>query len=180
MVPIIMKKRALKHVKQQVSALLQGEDLPEGAQAREGAEVLYEVPAVSRGEMTCPVCRQVFKTHHQVTIHMGIHRGEKFPCHKCGKVLATRSTWTEHTKACVQGNQVACPVCGQEYASALIMHQHHHAKHGADAAVPREGMSVHSVGRHIRLKRSGRSTNHIVRTTLTGKVLIIVGLLDVY
>ena len=40
----------------------------------------------------------------------------------------------EHTKACVQGNWVACPVCRQEYASALVMCQHHHAKHGADAA----------------------------------------------
>ena len=85
----------------------------------------------------------------------------------------------EHTKACVQGNQVACPVCGQEYASALIMHQHHCAKHGVDAAVP-QGMSVYSVGRHIKLKRPGRSTNHTVWTTLTGKVLIIVGLLDVH
>ena len=62
---VVMKKRALKHVKQQVLALLHGEDLPEGAQAREVAEVLYEVLAVSRGETTCPVCRQVFKTHHR-------------------------------------------------------------------------------------------------------------------
>ena len=31
---IVVKKRALKWVKQQVSALLHGEDLPEGAQAR--------------------------------------------------------------------------------------------------------------------------------------------------
>ena len=89
---VIMKKRALKHVKQQVSALLHGEDLPGGAQAREVAEVPYKVPAVPRGETTCPVCRQVFKSHHRVIIHMGIHRGEKFPCSKCGKVLATRRT----------------------------------------------------------------------------------------
>ena len=33
-------------MKQQVSALLRGEDLPEGAQAREIAEVPYEVPVV--------------------------------------------------------------------------------------------------------------------------------------
>ena len=52
----------------------------------------------------------------------------------------------EHTKACVQGNWVACPVCRQEYASALVMHQHHHAKHGADAAVPQGGF-VHFVGK---------------------------------
>ena len=110
---VVVKKRAWKHVKQQVLVLLCGEDLPEGAQAREVTKVPYKVPAVPRGETTCPVCRQVFKMHHHVTIHMGIHRGEKFPCHKCGKVLASRRTWTEHTKACVQGNWVACPVCGQ-------------------------------------------------------------------
>ena len=45
---------------------------------------------------------------------------------------------------------------------------------------PREGMCAHFVGRHIKLKRPGGSTNHTVRTTLTGKVLIIVGLLDVH
>ena len=42
---VVVKKRALKHVKQQVSALLHGEDLPEGAQAREVTEVPYKVPA---------------------------------------------------------------------------------------------------------------------------------------
>ena len=89
---VVVKKRALKRVKQQVSALLHGEDLPEGAQAREVTEVLYEVPAVPREETTCPVCRQVFKTHHRLTVHMGIYWGEKFPCGKCGKVLATRRT----------------------------------------------------------------------------------------
>ena len=41
---VVIKKRALKmRMKQQVSALLWGEDLPEGAQARETAEVPYEV-----------------------------------------------------------------------------------------------------------------------------------------
>ena len=37
-------------MKQQVLALLWGEDLPEGAQAREVAEVPYEVPSVPRGK----------------------------------------------------------------------------------------------------------------------------------
>ena len=151
---VVMKKRALKHVKQQVLALLHGEDLPEGAQAREVTEVPYEVLAVPRGETTCPVCRQVFKTHHRLTVHMGIHRGEKFPCGKCGKVLATRRTWTEHTKACVQGNWVACPVCGQEYASALMMCQHHHAKHGADAAVPQGGFVCPFCGKAYQVKKT--------------------------
>ena len=52
---VVMKKRDLKCVKQQVSAHLHGEDLPEGAQAREVAEVPYKVLAVPRGETTCPV-----------------------------------------------------------------------------------------------------------------------------
>ena len=72
---VVIKKRALKRVKQQVAALLRGEDLLEGAQARGIAEVPYEVPAVPRGETTCPVCRQVFKSHHRVKVHMGVHRG---------------------------------------------------------------------------------------------------------
>ena len=153
---VVMKKRALRHVKQQVSALLHGEDLPEGAQAREVAEVPYKVLAVPRGETTCPVCRQVFKTHHRLTVHMGIHRGEKFLCGKCGKVLATRRTWMDHTKACVQGNWVACPVCRQEYASTLVMHQHHRAKHGADAAVPQGGIVCPFCGKAYQVKKTWR------------------------
>ena len=98
---VVVKKRALKWVKQQVSALLHGEDLPEGAQAREVAEISYQIPAVARDRKDCPVCEKSFKTHHHLMVHMGVHRGEKFPCSKCGKVLATRQMWTEHTKACV-------------------------------------------------------------------------------
>ena len=45
---VVMKKRALKRVKQQVGALLRGEDLLEGAQAREVAEVPYQLPPVPR------------------------------------------------------------------------------------------------------------------------------------
>ena len=151
---VVVKKRTLKCVKQQVLALLCGEDLPEGAQAREVAEVLYEGLAVPRGETTCFVCRQVFKTHHCAAIHMGIHRDEKFPCHKCGKVLANKRTWTEHTKACVQGNWVSCPVCGQEYASALIMCQHHQAKHGVDAAVLQGGFVCPFCGKVYQIKNT--------------------------
>ena len=60
----------------------------------------------------------------------------------------------EHTKACVQGNQVACPVCGQEYASALVMHQHHHTKHGADTAVPQGGFVCPFCGKVYQIKKT--------------------------
>ena len=136
---VVVKKRALKWVKQQVLALLRGEDLPEGAQAREVTEVSYQIPAVTRDRKDCPVCLKSFKTHHRLMVHMGIHCGEKFPCSKCGKVLATRRMWTVHTKACVSGNQVACPDCGQEYASTQGMHQHHWAKHGVEATAQVQG-----------------------------------------
>ena len=107
---VVMKKRALKRMKQQVSALLWGEDLPGGDQARETAEVPYEVPSVPRGETSCPVCKRVFKTHHRAQVHMGVHRGEKFPCGKCGKVLASRRYWTEHTQSVfmVRGLHALC------------------------------------------------------------------------
>ena len=58
---VVVKKRALKWVKQQVSALLCGEDLPEGAQAREVSKVPYQVPAVPREAKDCLVCQQSFK-----------------------------------------------------------------------------------------------------------------------
>ena len=93
----VVKKRALKRVKQQVSAL-HGELLPEGAQAREVTEILYQIPAVARDRKDCPVCEKSFKTHHHFMVHMGVNCGEKFPCSKCGKVLATRRMWMEQHK----------------------------------------------------------------------------------
>ena len=98
---VVVKKRALKWVKQQVLALLHGEDLPESAQAREVTEIPYQIAAVARDRKDYLVCEKSFKTHHHLMVHMGVHGGEKFPCSKCGKVLATRQMWTEHTKACV-------------------------------------------------------------------------------
>ena len=44
---VVVNKRALKWVKQQVSSLLGMEDLPEGAQARQVAEIPYQIPAVA-------------------------------------------------------------------------------------------------------------------------------------
>ena len=132
---VVLKKRALKWVKQQVTALLHGEDLPEGAQAREVAEIPYQILAVPREGKDCPAYQHSFKTHHCLMVHMGVHRDEKYPCTKCGKVLANRKMWSRRTKACVQGKKVACSVCGKEYASTQGMKQH--MKHGAD--IPEEG-----------------------------------------
>ena len=119
-------------VQQQVSALLHGEDLPEGAQAREVAEVPYQIPAVPREAKDCIVCQQSFKTHHKLMKHMGVHRGEKFPCDKCGKVLASRKMLRRHIKACVQGRKVSCPDCGKGYANSQCMRQYHRVKHSVD------------------------------------------------
>ena len=102
---VLVKRRALKWVKQQVSALLHGEDLPEGAQAREVAEVPYQIPAVPREAKDCPVCRQSFKSQHHLMVHMGVHRGEKFPCSKCGKVPADKRMHARHTASYVHGQK---------------------------------------------------------------------------
>ena len=74
---VVVKKRMLKWVKQQVSALLHGEELPESGQAREVAEVPYQILVVPRESKDCPVCQQSFKIHHHLMVHMGVHRGEK-------------------------------------------------------------------------------------------------------
>ena len=59
---VLVKKRALKWVEQQVSALLQGKDLPECAQAREVAEVPYQIPAVPRKGKDCPCVSSPLKS----------------------------------------------------------------------------------------------------------------------
>ena len=87
---VVVKKRALKWVKQQVMALLHGENLPEGVEAHKVAEVPYQLPAVARDATECPTCQRKFPNHHKLMKHMGVHHGEKFPCEKCGKVLASQ------------------------------------------------------------------------------------------
>ena len=114
----------------------------------------YEVPAVPRGETSCPVCKRVFKTHHRAQVHMGVHRGEKFPCGKCGKVLASRRYWTEHTQSCVHGKRATCPVCRKLFASAQTMHKHHQAQHGADSVVPEGGFICPFCSKSFRVRKT--------------------------
>ena len=64
---------------------------------------------VFQGEKPPVLCvQQTFKSHHRVRVHMGVHRGEKFPCGRCGKVLASKCYWRDHTQSCMQGKTVAC------------------------------------------------------------------------
>ena len=58
---VLVKKRALKWMKQQVSALLQGEDLPKGTQAREVAEVPYQIPGSYQGKEGLPCVPEVLQ-----------------------------------------------------------------------------------------------------------------------
>ena len=176
---VLVKKRALKQVKQQVSALFHGEDLPEGALTREVAEVPYQVPAVPREANDCPVYQQSFKTHHRLMVHMGVHRGEKFPCDKYGKVLANSKMLRRHIRACVQGHKVSCPDCGKEYASSQGMKQHHKAKHGVVLLRWMRVFHVLIVRKCTRSRKVCWNTGRFVLITLIGRVLSIAGYLGV-
>ena len=105
----IVKKWALRRVKQQVSSLLRGEDLPDRAKAHEVAEAPYQLPSVERDAMVCPVCEKKLSNHHKLMKHMGVHHGEKYPCSKCSKILASRHMLQAHQPACIQGKSIQCP-----------------------------------------------------------------------
>ena len=68
---VLVKKWALRRVKQQVSSLLRGKDLPEVAEADEVAEVPYQLPTVERDATVCPVCERELPNHHKLMKHMG-------------------------------------------------------------------------------------------------------------
>ena len=127
---VLVKKWALRRVKQQVSSLLRGEDLPEGAEAHEVAEVPYQLPAVGRDATVCPVCERELPSHHKLMKHMEVHHGEKYPCSKCGKILASQHMLWAHQPACIQGKSIQCPDCGKHYTSRQGMRQHHKVAHG--------------------------------------------------
>ena len=151
---VLIKKRALLHVKQQVSALMYGEDLPEGALARETAEVPYQLPMVARNATDCPVCKRRFITHHHLMKHMGVHHGEKFPCDRCGKVLAARKMLKFHQSSCVRGKQVSCPVCAKPYGSKQGMLQHHKVAHGMDQPEMDETFSCLFCNKSFNIRKS--------------------------
>ena len=96
------------------------------------AEVLYQLPAVERDATVCPVCERELSNHHKLMKHMGVHHGEKYPCSKCGKILASRHMLQAHQPACIQGKSIQCPDCGKHYASRQGMRQHHKVAHGVD------------------------------------------------
>ena len=129
---VLVKKWVLRRVKQQVSSLLRGKDLPEGAEGREVAEVPYQLPTVERDATVCPVCERELPNHHKLMKHMGVHHGEEYPCSKCGKILASWCMLWAHQPACIQGKSIQCPDCGKHYASRQSMRQHHKVAHGVD------------------------------------------------
>ena len=79
----------------------------------------------------------VLKTHHHLMVHMWVHRGEKFPCSNCGKVLANKRIHTRHTASCVHGESSSAWFVVRKYVSTQGLKQHQKTKHGADA--PDEG-----------------------------------------
>ena len=151
---VLVKKRAFLCVKQQVSALMHGEDLPEGALARETAEVPYQLPAVARDATSCPVCERKFITHHCLMKHMGVHGGEKFPCGRCGKVLASSKMLKSHQSSCVRGKQVSCPICAKPYGSKQGMLQHHKVAHGMDWPEMDETFSCPFCNKNFNIRKS--------------------------
>ena len=84
---------------------------------------------------------------------MGVHQGEKYPCYKCGKVLASKKMWSRHTSASIQGHRVACPDCSKQYASSQGMKQHHRAKHGVDAPEVNEAFKCPHCGKMYQIKK---------------------------
>ena len=153
---VVVKKRALLRLKQQVSAVLRGEDLPEGAQACELAEVPYQVPSVAQDATQCPVCQKSYPNHHKLMKHMGVHRGEKFPCDRCGKMLASRRMLRFHQSACTRGKQVECPVCKKPYGSRQGMRQHFKVTHGTGQPEVDETFTCPYCSKAFNVKKSMR------------------------
>ena len=158
---VVVKRQALRRMKQQVLALLRGEDLPEGTEACKVAEVPYQLPAVERDAMVCPVCERELPNHHKLMKHMGVHHGEKFPCSKCGKVLASRHMLWAHQSACIQGKSVQCPDCGRHYASRQGMKQHHKVVHGVDRPEADEAFPCPHFQKNFSIWKSMREHSYI-------------------
>ena len=120
------------------------------------AEVPYQLPPLPRDAKECPICQQKLKTHHRLMHHMGVHRGEKYPCEKCGKVLATKGKLRAHVPACVQGRRMPCTDCNKTFASAQGMRQHYRAIYGADAPERDESFPFPHCTKSFSVKKSMR------------------------
>ena len=131
---------------------------------------------VPRGETTCPVCKKGFKSHHRVKVHMGVHRGGKFPCGKCGRCWPQNVTgMSTHNRVCmVRGlNAQYVRNCSQVLRPCTSITR---PNMGRIRLYPQGGLSVLIVQRPSKSKRLGLSTNRIVLITLTKRVHIFAGL----
>ena len=158
---VLVKKRALRRVKHQVSSLLRGKDLPEGAEAHKVAEVPYQLSTVGRDATVCPVCERELPNHHKLMKHMGVHHGEKYPCSKCGKILASLHMLQAHQPACIQGKSIQCPDCGKQYASRQSMRQHHKVAHGVDRPEADEAFPCPHCQKNYNVHKSMREHSYV-------------------
>ena len=158
---VIVKKQALRRVKQQVSSLLRGEELPERVEACEMAEVPYQLPTVERDATVFPVCEKELPNHHKLMKHMGVHCGEKYPCSKCGKILASRHMLQAHQPACIQGKSIQCPDCRKHYASRQGMRQHHKVPHAVDRPEADEAFTCPHCQKNFSIQKSKREHSYM-------------------
>ena len=143
---VVVKKAALVMMKHQMSALIQGEELPAPQPgARDVLEVPYAVPAVGRDDTKCPVCHLSFKMGFCLRKHMDVHQGEQFPCGNCNKMLASCWMLRDHEKGYIQGTRYSCEQCDKDYATKQGLRQHTRGVHGPDRPAQDEVFLVPSL-----------------------------------
>ena len=100
---------------------------------------------------------------------MGVHRGEKFPCEKCGKILASRRMLRAHVPASVQGRRVPCPDCDQSFASQQGMKQHFRVVHGPEAPKGDESFLCPHCAKAFSVKKSMQEHSGVCAENPDGK-----------
>ena len=99
----------LKRLHRLMGALL-GTSTPAAAEVPTES-VPYSLPAIDRESKKCPICHQVFKMAHHMRRHMDVHKGTGYPCSRCHKSLASKTTLRQHEQACKKGKRFNCDLC---------------------------------------------------------------------
>ena len=87
--------------------------------------------------------------------------GRKFPCDKCGKILASRCMLRAHQPACIQGKSIQCPDCGKQYTSRQGMRQHHKVAHGVDRPEADETFPCPYSQKNFSIQKSMREHSYV-------------------
>ncbi|XP_050516842.1 zinc finger protein OZF-like [Diabrotica virgifera virgifera] len=125
---------------------------------------------------SCSICKKAFRTKHEVSTHMNVHKGPSFECDICSKVLKSKGSLIIHKKRHLKLFMAKCEACNQGFVTNQEYLNHVGSKHGnANHVCNVCGRSCYDkagLQRHMQCHAIGYSNNSDIKCEICTKTFL--------